>query len=171
MQGMDRETGKRISDHEHLRQSIEMILNTPIGSRVMRPGFGSELPKYVAAPMTPTTELRIYAATIDALNKWEPRLLSERVEIISRSADGTLTLRITGEFYSETIQIEGIRVSGFVTETALTPSTPTTVPETPLDPSTPVTPTPTERDYNSFEFDNGKRFVFDNGKEFIWRSG
>lgn len=171
MRGMNRDTGKLILDRDHLRQSIEMILNTPIGTRVMRPTFGSELPKLIAAPMTPATDLRIFAAAIDALNKWEPRLLSERIEIISRSPRGILELRITGEFYSETIEIEGIRVSGFVTETALTPATPTTVPETPLDPSTPVTPTPTERDYNSFEFDNGKRFVFDNGKEFIWRSG
>lgn len=124
MRGMHRDTGKLISDREHLRQSIEMILNTPIGTRVMRPEFGSELPRLVAAPMTPATDIRIYAATIDALTKWEPRLLSERVEIISRSPDGTLELRITGEFYSETIEIDGIRVSGFVTERSLNPAVP-----------------------------------------------
>ena len=173
MRGMDRDTGKLISDREHLRQSIEMILNTPIGSRVMRPGFGSEVPRFIAAPMTPETDLKIFAAVIDALNKWEPRLLSERVEIISRSPDGTLTLRITGEFYSETIQIDGIRVSGFVTERSLNPavpSDPTGPPETPLDPSTPTgepeTPldpsTPTSSGFNTFLFGSDKIFIFGN---------
>lgn len=113
MRGMNRETGKAISDRDHLRQSIEMILSTPIGSRVMRPGFGSELPTLVSAPMTPATDLKIFAATIDALTKWEPRLLTQRVEITSRSADGTLELRLTGDYYGEEIEIDGIRVSGF----------------------------------------------------------
>ena len=113
MRGMNRDTGKAISDRDHLRQSIEMILNTPLGSRVMRPTFGSELPRLVGSPMTPATDLKIYAATIDALTQWEPRLLAERVEIKSRSANGTLELRITGEYYGEAIEIDGIRVSGF----------------------------------------------------------
>ena len=110
MQGMDRHTGKLIRDKDHLRQSIEMILTTPIGSRVMRPEFGSELPRLVAAPMTPSTDLRIYAAVLDALNRWEPRLITENVQIANRSPDGVLELVLTGQYYGEQIEITGIRV-------------------------------------------------------------
>ena len=113
MRGMNRDTGKLIQDRDHLVQSIEMILSTPLGSRVMRPEFGSIVPGLVAAPMTPETDLKIYAGVIDALTKWEPRLLTTQVEIVSRSADGELILRITGDFYGEEIEIDGIRVSGF----------------------------------------------------------
>lgn len=110
MQGMHRNTGKLISDKDHLQQSIEMILSTPIGSRVMRPEFGSELPRLVAAPMTPSTDLRIYAATIDALTRWEPRLITENVQISNRSPDGVLELTLRGQYYGEQIEITGIQV-------------------------------------------------------------
>lgn len=110
MQGMDRRTGKLIRDKDHLRQSIEMILTTRIGSRVMRPEFGSELPSLVAAPMTPSTDLRIYAAVLDSLTRWEPRLITENVQITNRTADGELELKLTGQYYGEQIEITGIRV-------------------------------------------------------------
>ena len=111
MQGMNRETGKIISGLEHLRQSIEMILQTPLGSRVMRPEFGSLLYLYVAAPMTPQTDLKIYAATIDALTKNEPRLLTKRVEVETRTRTGIYTLRLTGTYRDEEIILDGIRIN------------------------------------------------------------
>ena len=171
MQGMNRDTGKLLTDEAHLRQSIRMILTTPLRTRVMRPEFGSEVPRLIAAPMTAETELRIYAATIDALAKWEPRIEVQQVQIVERSANGVLTLEISGIYNSERIQtrITLGSTSSAISEIPLDPSIPGTVPETPLDPSTPITPEPT-RDYNSFGFDDGKRFVFDSGKEFIWRS-
>jgi phage baseplate assembly protein W len=41
MQGMNRNTGRKLSGVDHLRQSIVDILTTPIGSRVMRRDYGS----------------------------------------------------------------------------------------------------------------------------------
>ena len=116
MQGMDRETGKLLTDEAHLRQSIRMILSTPLKSRVMRPGFGSEIPKLIADPMTPATELKIYSATIDALARWEPRIEVELVQVVSRSANGELTLEISAIYNSERIQ-EQITIGGRVTAT------------------------------------------------------
>jgi len=51
MLGMDRRTGLPLSGLDHLRQSIEDILTTPIGSRRMRPGYGSRLRRYVDLPV------------------------------------------------------------------------------------------------------------------------
>ena len=67
--GMNRTTGKRLNESAQLLQSIQIILSTPLGSRVMRPDFGSELYNLVDAPLTDTNKLRIYKATIEALNK------------------------------------------------------------------------------------------------------
>ena len=53
--GMNSQTGKRLSGMDHLRQSIIDILTTPIGSRVMRPGYGSRLFELVDAPVNQTT--------------------------------------------------------------------------------------------------------------------
>lgn len=101
MDGMNRDTGKFIEDRAHLLQSIQMIIETPKGSRVMRPTFGSDVYKYVASPATPETDLKIYAAVIDALTQWEPRLTVDQVRAVDRDATGTLTIAIVGEYQSD----------------------------------------------------------------------
>lgn len=73
-QGMSRSTGKSIEDIEHIRQSIADILLTPIGERVMRREYGSEIFRLMDAPMNGATRLRIMAATVMAIINWEPRV-------------------------------------------------------------------------------------------------
>lgn len=51
MIGMDRRTGKPLSGLDHLRQSIGDILATPVGSRRMRPEYGSLLRRFVDLPV------------------------------------------------------------------------------------------------------------------------
>ena len=97
---MNRETGKRLDDRAHLVQSIQMILETPKGSRVMRPTFGSNVYKYLAGPMDTQTNLRIAAEVIDALSRWEPRLTVDQVDVVERDPRGILTLSIIGEYES-----------------------------------------------------------------------
>lgn len=78
--GLDMTTGRALGGLDHLRQSVRDILTTPIGSRVMRRDYGSALADLVDQNLTPLTLARIYAATVDALTKWEPRLLVTRVQ-------------------------------------------------------------------------------------------
>lgn len=73
-QGMSRSTGRSIEDIEHIRQSIADILLTPIGARVMRREYGSEIFRLMDAPMNGATRLRIMAATVIAIINWEPRV-------------------------------------------------------------------------------------------------
>jgi len=72
--GMNKSTGLALTDSEHISQSITDILTTPIGSRVMRREYGSEIFKLLDAPMNGTTKLRIMAATVMAIINWEPRV-------------------------------------------------------------------------------------------------
>ncbi|MCP6182931.1 baseplate assembly protein, partial [Klebsiella pneumoniae] len=51
--GMNRTTGERISDVDHISQSIGDILRTPVGSRVMRREYGSLLSQMIDQPQTP----------------------------------------------------------------------------------------------------------------------
>ncbi len=80
----------------HLAQSIADILTTPRGTRVMRRDYGSDLLDLVDAPMNGETLIDVYAATADALDRWEPRLKLTRVEVTSALA-GALELRLEGE--------------------------------------------------------------------------
>lgn len=74
MIGMDAATGRTISGVDHLRQSMADILNTPLGTRVMRRNYGSLLPDLIDQPLTGPNILRLYAATAFALMNWEPRV-------------------------------------------------------------------------------------------------
>ncbi|MGD7246543.1 GPW/gp25 family protein, partial [Ralstonia pseudosolanacearum] len=53
MTGMNSSTGRAIADRPHLAQSIGDILTTPIGSRVMRRDYGSEVPDLIDQPLNP----------------------------------------------------------------------------------------------------------------------
>lgn len=72
--GINRKTGKRISDKDHLIHSLHDILMTAVGSRVMRRDYGSVLPFLVDQPMTAKTMMQMRAAIVHCLAKWEPRV-------------------------------------------------------------------------------------------------
>lgn len=95
--GMNAETGRELTGLEHLKQSIADILNTPIGSRVMRRDYGSRLFELIDAPINRSTVVDIVAETAEALMKWEDRLLVSAVDITSAQL-GQITLKITGKY-------------------------------------------------------------------------
>ena len=97
MNGMHVATGKPLSGRAHLAQSVADILATPIGSRVMRRDYGSALFELVDAPANPLGRLRIFAATVDALRRWEPRLRVTRVGLAAGDAPGAFAITIEGQ--------------------------------------------------------------------------
>ena len=97
--GIYRRTGQPLSDWDHVAQSIAVILTTPIGSRVMRRDFGSELFDLVDAKMTPRTILAIYGAAAVAIARWEPRFRIARASISRATAGGQIELQLFGVYY------------------------------------------------------------------------
>lgn len=81
MNGVNAGNGKRLSGTEHLRQSVIDILTTPIGSRVLRRDYGSELVDLVDNPQDESNRVRIIAATAGALARWEPRIRVSSVQV------------------------------------------------------------------------------------------
>ena len=94
--GMNRMTGGRISDVDHISQSIGDILRTPVGSRVMRREYGSLLSQMTDQPQTPALELQIKVACYFAVLKWEPRITLSAVTT-GRLFDGRMVVSLTGE--------------------------------------------------------------------------
>lgn len=86
MRGTDATTGKALEGIAHLRQSVRDILTTPLGSRVMRRDYGSRLFDLVDNPLNSQTLVELYAATAEALMRWEPRLLVQQVQARSLTA-------------------------------------------------------------------------------------
>jgi phage baseplate assembly protein W len=70
-------TGER----DELEQSILIILGTNIGTRVMRPTFGSRLHELIFAPNNSHTAAQARRFVEEALGMWEPRIQVQDVDV------------------------------------------------------------------------------------------
>ena len=95
MLGINAYTGQPLSGLDHLRQSIADILSTPLNTRVMRRDYGSRLPELIDQPITPRLAVELYAATAEALRRWEPRFKLTRVRI-AKAEVGQVVLDLEG---------------------------------------------------------------------------
>ncbi|MDD0972422.1 GPW/gp25 family protein [Pseudomonas fontis] len=105
MIGVDRHTGASLSGIAHLRQSIEDILGTPLGSRRMRPDYGSALRRFVDLPVNEGWKSAVQAEVARSLARWEPRLKLERVRVVA-VVGGQVTLQLTGQYLGDSRIIE-----------------------------------------------------------------
>jgi phage baseplate assembly protein W len=92
-------SGRPLSDWEHVQQSIAKILTTPIGSRVMRRDFGSNLPDLIDSKMISQNILAVYASVAQAIDRWEPRFRVTKARIDRITPTGILALAIFGTYY------------------------------------------------------------------------
>lgn len=105
MIGMDRRTGQPVAGVAHLRQSIEDILGTTVGSRRMRPEYGCQLRRYVDLPVNDGWKSAVQAEVARALGRWEPRLRLERVRVLA-VVGGKIDLQLTGEYRGDSAVLE-----------------------------------------------------------------
>lgn len=90
---MSRNTGRRLTLDEHIRQSVADILTTPIGSRVERRPYGSIIPDLIDHPYNPANRLRLMSATVMAISRWEPRLAISTV-VVDADTTGKITVEM-----------------------------------------------------------------------------
>lgn len=72
-----------------VRQSIRIVLSTRPGERLMRPEFGAGLSRMVGEPNTIENRRRIHDLVTRSLEKWEPRIILDRVEVLEVPAEPT----------------------------------------------------------------------------------
>lgn len=91
---ISKSTGQIIpSEIERIKQSIQEILLTPLGSRLMRRQFGSDLLKLIDQPLNEVLILRVYAAIYTPLLLWENRISIEQIQV-SRLDGGQLEIQL-----------------------------------------------------------------------------
>lgn len=66
---------------ESVRQSIRIILSTRPGEQLMRPDFGAGLELLLHEPNTLATRRQIRDLVRGSLERWERRILLDRVEV------------------------------------------------------------------------------------------
>ncbi len=92
MLGTNIETGQALDGDAHIWQSIKDILTTPIGSRVMRRSYGSDVMNIIDKPSLHEQVAELYMAVVDALIKWEPRVTLNQVQLVDADETGKVTL-------------------------------------------------------------------------------
>lgn len=98
---MNRNTGRRMGEQEHLQQSITDILTTPIGSRVMRRDYGCLAFELLDQPDNKLTQARVFASAAAALMRWEPRLQASRITATRNpEKPGAVVFEVRGDMLS-----------------------------------------------------------------------
>ena len=67
---------------EHVMEAMVIALRTMLGSRVMRPGFGAGVDRYVFEPRTPDACHRLADDVRRALMLGEPRVIVDLVDAV-----------------------------------------------------------------------------------------
>jgi hypothetical protein len=79
LSGLAASDGALLAEMAHIRQSIQDILLTLPGERVMRRDYGCWVRALIDAPLDPVTIMDIYQSVVGAINRWEPRVLVQSV--------------------------------------------------------------------------------------------
>ena len=89
----------RISQYEKsIAESINIILGTSKGERVMRPDFGCGIHAFVFSVINTATLTLIENSVKEALTLWEPRINLRKVEISTEeAAEGKLMISVDYE--------------------------------------------------------------------------
>ncbi|HLK27337.1 MAG TPA: GPW/gp25 family protein [Puia sp.] len=94
-----------VSDETDIEESLNILLSTSLGERVMQPGYGCNLANYLFEPLSSTTIGFIKNLVSNAILYYEPRITVEDLEV---TADGSLDL-LEGRFtISITYSIPGV---------------------------------------------------------------
>ena len=83
-----------LSGEEDVRASIQIIIATITGERVMQPSFGCNLQPYLFEQMTVPTVAMIEKIVKEALAYGEPRITVEDVTTVTFQAEGKLEITV-----------------------------------------------------------------------------
>lgn len=81
----NKETGlvDMVSDMEDINQSLDILLSTYLGERVMQPKYGCNLNDYLFEGLSSSTIGYIKDRVSNAILYYEPRILAENIEVTS----------------------------------------------------------------------------------------
>jgi uncharacterized protein len=79
----DRDTGavEMVSDQTDIEQSLQILLSTSLGERVMQPKYGCDLQPYLFEPLNASLIGYLKDRVNNAILYYEPRILVESVDV------------------------------------------------------------------------------------------
>ncbi len=86
---------RMVSDEEDIRESIEIILSTRIGERMMQPAFGCNLDDMVFEKINSSFMAYMKEQVSNAIYLYEPRVKPEDVVFSNQGLDGLILVDVT----------------------------------------------------------------------------
>lgn len=93
----DRNTGtvEMVSEEEDIKQSLNILLSTSLGERVMQPLYGCNLTDYVFESLSSSVIGYIKDRVKNAILFYEPRIIAEKIEVTSDESFDLIEGRFT----------------------------------------------------------------------------
>ncbi|MBK9983957.1 MAG: GPW/gp25 family protein [Saprospiraceae bacterium] len=93
----NREAGtvEMVSDYEDIKQSLNILLSTYLGERVMQPKYGCNLNDYIFDGLSSSTIGFIKDRVSHAILYFEPRIVAEKIEVTGDDSSDLLEGRFT----------------------------------------------------------------------------
>ncbi|MDT3727788.1 GPW/gp25 family protein [Streptomyces sp. DSM 41972] len=83
-----------VSGEKEIEEAIRLVLATAPGERPMRPEFGCAIHELVFAPVNEATAGRIQHEVYTSLDRWEPRIEVEEVQVTAGPGGGVLHIDV-----------------------------------------------------------------------------
>ena len=84
-----------VENEDSVNTSIENILLTPIGSRLMVPTFAANLEGYLFEPISNITSAKIRGEVLRAITKWDPRIIIDNINVTPIYDENTYNIYFT----------------------------------------------------------------------------
>ncbi len=95
----DAGTVELVSDYKDIQESLNILLSTSLGERVMQPDYGCNLTDYMFEALNSTLIGVIKHHVENAILYYEPRIVAENVEVTSADStdliEGKFTITVT----------------------------------------------------------------------------
>ena len=88
-------TVEMVSDFEDIRQSLQILLSTSLGERVMQPDYGCNLDDYMFESLNNNLIGIIKHHVENAILYYEPRIIAEKVEVTTADSQDLIEGRFT----------------------------------------------------------------------------
>lgn len=86
---------RKVTNIDAVKTSIDNILRTIPGERVMLPTFAAGLQDLVFEPTNERIYARVADRIKDAINVWDPRVIVQKVDFIMDQDRNTVTIKMT----------------------------------------------------------------------------
>ncbi|TQV87432.1 GPW/gp25 family protein [Aliikangiella coralliicola] len=83
-----------IAGPEDIQSSLEILLSTSLGERVMQPTYGSNLKDYIFEPLDSSLDAFLKDLIKTAILYFEPRILLDKVSLESVPLEGMVTISL-----------------------------------------------------------------------------